>query len=173
MYCLIIWLDMHIPGKTNTNQIYSEFEMFYQNLLKKISNIPETKLLQFKTKLLITYDKYTKIKVRDKHRKIVNELTKWNDIVILKDDKGRGVVTLDRRKYTKKCLDILNTTQFQKLNKDRAKKMERKVQNILWKIKSKLTINEYKQLYPSGSCPEKFYGAAKIHKLSNIDQFDQ
>ena len=96
-----------------------------------------------------------------------------NDIVILKDDKGKGVVTLDRRNYTKKYLDILNTTRFQKLNKDPAKKMERKVQNILWKIKSKLSINEYKQLYPSGSSPEKFYGAAKIYKLSNIDQFDQ
>ena len=45
--------------------------------------------------------------------------------------------------------------------------MERKVQNILRKIKSKLTINEYKQLYPSGSSPGKFYGTAKIHKLSN------
>ena len=38
-----------------------------------------------------------------KHRKIVKELSKRNDIVILKADKGRGVVILDRRKCTKKC----------------------------------------------------------------------
>ena len=37
-------LDTHIPSDTNTNKIYTEFEMFYQNLLKKISNIHETKL---------------------------------------------------------------------------------------------------------------------------------
>ena len=84
-------------------------------------------------------------------------------------DKGGGVVILDSRKYTKKCLDILNITQFQKLNKDPTKRMERKVQNILQKIKSKLTIAEFKQLYTSGSCKEKLYGTAKIHKLSNDD----
>ena len=107
-----------------------------------------------------------------KHRKIVKELSKRNDIVILKADKGRGVVILDRRKCSKKCSDILNTTQFQKLDKDPTKTMERKVQNILRKIKSKLTINEYKQLYPSGSSPGKFYGTAKIHKLSNDDNVE-
>ena len=165
-------LDTHIPSNANTNKIYTEFEMFYQNLLKIISNIPETKLQQIKTKLLSTCDKYAKIKVLYKHRKIVNELSKRNDIVILKVDKGRGAVILDRRKCTKKCLDILNTTQFQKLDKDPTKTMERKVQNILRKIKSKLTINEYKQLYPSGSSPGKFYGTAKIHKLSNDDNVE-
>ena len=83
-------LDTHIPKNTNTNKIYTEFEMFYQNLLKNTSNIPETKLQQIKTKLLSTCDKYTKIKVPYKHRKIVNKLSKRNDIVILKADKGRG-----------------------------------------------------------------------------------
>ena len=109
-------LDTHIPRNTNTNKIYTEFEMFYQSLLKNISNIPETKLQQIKTKLLRTCDKYTKIKVPYKHRKAVNELSKWNDIVILKADKGRGVVILDRGKYTKKCLDILNTMEIYKEN---------------------------------------------------------
>ena len=153
--------------------MYTEFEMFYQNLLKNISNIPETKLQQIKTKLLSTCDKFAKIKVRYKHRKIVYELSKRNDIVILKADKGRGVVILDRRKYTKKCLAILNLTQFQKLNKDPTKTMERKVQNILRKINSKLTINEYKQLYSSGSSPGKCYGTAKIHKLSDDDNVEK
>ena len=40
-------------------------------------------------------------------------------------------------------------------------------------MKSKLTIDEYKQLYPSGSSPGKFYGTAKIHKLSNNDSVDK
>ena len=118
--------------------------MFYQNLRKNISSIPETKLQQIKTKLLSNCDKYAKIKVPYKHRKIVNELSKRNDIVILKADEGRGVVILDGRKYTKKSLDILNSTQFKKLNKDPTKITERKVQSMLRKIKSKLTINEYK-----------------------------
>ena len=45
--------------------------------------------------------------------------------------------------------------------------MERKEQNITRKIKSNLTNSEYKQLYPAGSSPERLYGTAKIHKLSN------
>ena len=35
------------------------------------------------------------------------------------------------------------------------------------KIKSKLTIQEYKRLYLSGSCPGKFYGTAKLHKIDS------
>ena len=50
--------------------------------------------------------------------------------------------------------------------------MENKVQQTLRKIKSKFTEQEYKKLYPTGSCPAKFYGTAKIHKIpvnGNID----
>ena len=35
------------------------------------------------------------------------------------------------------------------------------------KIKSKITIQEYKRLYPSGSYPGKFYGTAKLHKIDS------
>ena len=53
------------------------------------------------------------------------------------------------------------------------KTTERKVQNVLRKIKSTFSPNEYKQLYPTGSSPGKFYGTAKIHKLSQGDQVDK
>ena len=64
---------------------------------------------------------------------------------------------------------VFNATQFQKLNKDPTKTMERKVQNIPRKIESKLTINQYKELYSTGLFPGKFYDTAKLHKLSNDD----
>ena len=35
------------------------------------------------------------------------------------------------------------------------------------KIKPKLTIQEYKRLSPSGSCPGKFYGMAKLHNVDS------
>ena len=38
-------------SRTNTNMIYTVFEVFYQALLKNISNIPETELQLIKTKL--------------------------------------------------------------------------------------------------------------------------
>lgn len=56
---------------------------------------------------------------------------------------------------------------FPKLNHDPTKVTERKVQNALCKIKWKLSINEYKRIYPTGSLLEKLYETTKIHKLSD------
>ena len=43
-------LDTHIPSRTNANMIYTEFDVFYQGLLKDTGNIPETELQLIKTK---------------------------------------------------------------------------------------------------------------------------
>ena len=69
-------LDTSIPSRTNANMIYTEFEVFYQGLLKDNGNIPETELQLIKTKLGNTCDKYTKIKVPYKYRKIINKSRK-------------------------------------------------------------------------------------------------
>ena len=53
------------------------------------------------------------------------------------------------------------------------KATERKVHNVLQKIKSNFSPNEYKQLYPTGSSPGKLYGTAKIHKLSQGGQVEK
>ena len=80
---------------------------------------------------------------------------------------------MNRDKYHEKCLELLDTEQSQKLNHDPTKTTERKVQNALRKIKSKLSINEYKRIYPTGSSPGKLYGTTKIHKLSDGDGIDK
>ena len=149
--------------------ICTEFEVSYQGLLKDIDNIPETELQLIKTKLQNMCEKYTETKVPYKYRKIINDLRKREDIVVLKADKGRGIVIMNRDKYHEKCLEKLDTEQFQKLNYDPTKITQRKVQNALCKMKSKLSINEYKRKYPTGSSPGKFYGTANIHKLSDHD----
>ena len=56
-----------------------------------------------------------------------------------------------------------------KLDHDPTSKLESKVQRTLLKIKSKLPESIYKKLYPTGSAPGKFYGNAKIRKLSSND----
>ena len=40
---------------------------------------------------------------------------------------------INRDKYTDKCLQILNTSQFVKLNSDQTNATEKKVQNVLQK----------------------------------------
>ena len=157
----------------NKNAIYTEFEVFFQGLLKDISTIPENELRQIKANLRNTCDQYTKIKVPYNYRKVAKELSERRDIAILKTDNGRGVVIMNRDKNKEKYLQILNTNQFVKLTSDPTKITERKVQNILRKIKSKLSLNKYKQLYPHGSSRGKFYGTAKIHKLSQGDQIEK
>ena len=60
---------------------------------------------------------------------------------------------------------MLGTKQFAKLDNDPTSKLESKIPRTLRKIKSKLPEKVYRKLYPTGSCPGKFYGNAKLHKL--------
>ena len=49
--------------------------------------------------------------------------------------------------------------------------MEEKIQLVSQKIKRGLSVQEYSTIYPTGSCPDKFYGTSKVHKLpENVGQ---
>ena len=76
----------------------------------------------------------------------MNLTVSWRPIIIIKQDKGWGVVILDRTKYIDKCLSMLATKQFSKLDYDPTSKLESRVQRTLRKIKSKLPENVYKKL---------------------------
>ena len=85
----------------------------------------------------------------------------------MKQRKRRGVVILDKSKYMEKCLAMLNTEHFRKLNRDPTKTAERKIQIFPKKIKSNLSTQEYSSLYPTVSCPGEFYDTGKIHKIKS------
>ena len=78
----------------------------------------------------------------------------------MKQDKGSGVVIMSKPKYHKKCLELLNTDQFTKLNHDPTKKIKAKIQRVLRKIKSNLT-QEYSRLYATGSLSLKILWYSK------------
>ena len=44
-------LHHHIPNFANYNAVETEFELFYQNILSNISDIPKNELRQLKSKL--------------------------------------------------------------------------------------------------------------------------
>ena len=125
----------------------------------------ENEINKVKTKLRRTCEKYSNIKVPHTQKKIISSLLKMDDIILLKPDKGRGVVVMDISKYTKKCLEMLSTKQFTVAENDPTKLLESKIQRPLGKLKSKITDEEYKHLYPTGSEPGKFYDTVKMHKL--------
>ena len=63
---------------------------------------------------------------------------------------------MDKHKYIENYMSLLT---------DPTKTLESKVQRLLRKLKSKLSPYKYKKLYPTVSCPGKFYGIGKLHKL--------
>ena len=83
-----------MPSNLNKTDIEAEFKQFYHGLLKDIPNIPEENLSTLKTKLRSTCEKYTRIKAPYKYQQTVNKLCKNQNIVIMKQDKGCGVVIM-------------------------------------------------------------------------------
>ena len=122
-------LDQHIPSNLNKIDVEAEFEQFYHGLLKDISNIPEENLSTLKTKLRSTCE-YTRIKARIKvpykYQQTVNKLSKNQNIVIMKQGEGRGVVVMGKSKYQEKCLMILGNDNFKTLDRDPTKKNRKK-----------------------------------------------
>ena len=98
-------MDQH---HLRSNAIKTEFDLFYQGLFNNIDHLPENTISHIKTKLWWICESYSKICVPYKYKQVVNDLAKNNNIVIMKQDKGRGVVTMDKTKYQEKCLTLLN-----------------------------------------------------------------
>ena len=95
----------------------------------------------------------------------VKRLSNNKDIVVLKQDKGRGVVILSHSKYIEKCLSIVNSSQFLQVDKDPSASIERKVQWTLRKIKDKILSLLYSKIYPAGSSLGQFYSTSKLQKV--------
>ena len=113
--------DQHIPNNATRNTIKTEFELFYQGLLKNISHIPEEQISAIKTKLRRTCEIYCSIHVPHDYKKVIERLSRNNDIIIMKQGKGSGVAIMNKPKFHEKCLELLNTDQFTKLNHDPTK----------------------------------------------------
>ena len=100
-------LDQHIPKQPNPTLLESEFEpFFYQNLLKKLRHLPEEHITKLKTEMRSTCGKYGQIYVPHKYKKTIKSLKYNQDIVVLKQDKGRTVVILDKTKYTENACNF-------------------------------------------------------------------
>ena len=92
---LFFGLDQHIPSKTDANLIYTEFETYYQSIICKLTNLPETEISHLKTKLRSACEKYDTIKIPYKERELINRLSKNPRIIVLRQDRGRGIVIMD------------------------------------------------------------------------------
>ena len=61
----------------------------------------------------------------------IRTVKKNEKIIIIKQDKRREVVIMDKPRYTEASLLLLDTKNFKKLDYDPIKKTEEKIQRIL------------------------------------------
>ena len=115
IFSKIFWKIFPIFRKVN-------FQRLKLNLEIHVKNIVMSKYPNIKRKSLIIAWKET-------------ILSSWNTILYT-----RGVVIMDKIKYTEKVLTILLTKQFQKLKLDHTKSTEQKSQLNAWQEKSNLNL---------------------------------
>ena len=160
-------LDHYVPGRENGKRTQVEFERFFQEILPYTMHLPAEEKDDLKLKFLRTYNKYSKVKVPNEDKEVLERLYKNKEILILRQDKGRGVVLMNKVDYLNKSKAFLDGVEFERLDTDPTKSFQTKVQDTLRDMKKKFTKKEYKRLYPSSSRPGLFFGLAKVHKLKD------
>ena len=160
-------LDHYVPGKEYGKRTQVEFERFYQGIQQHTSHLTERDKVELKSKFLGTYNKYSKVPVSQEDKKILDGLYKNSDLSILRQDKGRGVVVMDRVHYVSKAEQFLSGPEFERLSHDPTKTFQALVQRTLLGMKNKFEQKVYERLYPSSSRPGLYFGLAKVHKLKD------
>ncbi|VDO98135.1 unnamed protein product [Schistosoma margrebowiei] len=102
------------------------------------------------------------------HFKSLKELRNNADIIILKPDKGSGVVIMNKLDYKNKIESILSDKSkfLADVDFDGLRKLKKKVNSNLVKLLNMNAINkdEFNLLKPMGSAYPNLYGLPKIHK---------
>ena len=100
-------LDGDIPVKLNENKIQIEFESFDYNIMQHTGHLRQNEQDKLKSKIRWTCENYYRIKISYQYKEIIKTFSNKKDIIILRQDKGRGVVVLNRTSYIEKCSNIL------------------------------------------------------------------
>ena len=160
------------PPSIRKSDIYTCFELIHGSMLKKIVDRGQTGKLQAALSLLASsYIASHRVSHNDrKLLQVLKSLKRNKNIVILKPDKGNGVVILDRTVYDSSILNIISdSSKFKKLKDDPTLLREGQLQRFLRKLKKNDEIENtiYDKIYRSGSQPARIYGLPKMHKVQD------
>ena len=163
------------PPYINKTDIYASFESIYQSMKSHLNDKSnDSKLKSELSHAAQLYVNSFQPSNKDiKTHKILKNLHKNKDIIILKPDKGNGVVILNKIDYVKGIYDIINDkNKFKELNNDPTINREGKLQRFLRDLKKKGKIDKdaYNSIYPSGSQPALIYGLPKMHKVKSSNE---
>ena len=101
----------------------TKFESFYWQFLQHKKHLTQREQYQLKSKSRRTCENYARIKTPYKYKKIIGNLSNNKSIIVLKQDKGRGVTILNRKSYIEKC-KTLEKRKFGKLATDPTKTIQ-------------------------------------------------
>ena len=157
------------PPHLNKTNILASFEKIHYTIKNKL--IDKNSASHLKTEIVHLAQNYV-----SSYRPSSNDLKKHHilrtlknnpNIIILKPDKGNGVVILDRNIYLDSCFNILNDqSKFKLLDNDPALLRESRLKRFISQLKKKHSIDAdtYCKIFPKGSQPAKSYGLPKLHK---------
>ena len=170
-------LKFGIPPTINKEEVLAEFELCWRQLSDMTPLSPD-RVPECKAEMTNLAYRYANAGIdragfplEKNHFKAIENLKKNKDIVITKQDKGNGVVILNRRDYVKKMDQILlDRTKFRMIGDadavDNTALDERALQAFLLRAKNvgDLPKAVYERIRPVGSTRPRMYGLPKVHK---------
>ena len=68
--------------------------------------------MNWKVRIRRACKNYSKIRISYQQQNIINNLSNNKSIILIKQDKARGIAVLDRKHYIEKCLSAVENKQF-------------------------------------------------------------
>ena len=121
------------------SDVFVCFELIHDTMVKKLQDRMQNPILvSALSQLAHSYSLAHRSTVADlKSYKLLKDLRKNKNIVILKPDKGNGIVVLDRTTYDSGILEIIsNTSKFKVLDEHPTSLREGQLQRFLRKLKA-------------------------------------
>ena len=155
--------------RINKSDVFTCFELINGTMIKHLKDRKEKgKVVADLSHIANSYILTHRPTVADlKKYKVLKDLRRNPNIMILNPDKGNGVVILDRSDYDTGVLKIISdSTKFKPIKEDPTLLRESQLQRFLRKLKTNghLDPKVYSKIYPSGSQPARIYGLPKMHK---------
>ena len=158
------------PERLSRTDVFVNFDLIHRYVTEELESRHDGSSLRSNLSHLANsyYSNYKPTRAALKKHGILKKLRNNKDIVILRPDKGNGVVIIDKITYKSKMYELLNDeSKFKQLTSDPTKLCEGQLQRYLRKLNNKGYFDEsiYDYIYPAGSLPSRLYGTPKIHKI--------
>ena len=115
------------------------------------------------------YNFWNELNVSKEEFLALKGLSSNKDVILQKGRSGNSVVLVNKADYTKRMKELLSdVSKFKEITVEPRINLllqhEGKLIEFLKRVKSSVTTDLYKHLYPQGSQPGIMYGLSKIHK---------